>query len=105
LVGDQFEITLRNWNPCNPYFGGLGTPVETTAIIEIIAGPLLDAGPDQTICEGDNATMAGSFLNALASAELQKKKVKRILKKAGVDPVKRPEELSLQDFANIANSI
>ncbi len=68
LVGDFFEVTIRNWGTCNPYLGGLGTPVETTALIEIVDGPIADAGPDQTICEGETATMSGGFSNAATAA-------------------------------------
>ena len=67
-IGDVFEITMRNWNPCNPYFGGLGTPREAVAQIVIVDGPIADAGPDQTICEGSTAVMDGSISHTATSA-------------------------------------
>jgi len=51
-VGDEFEVTLNNWNYCNPYDAGYD-PVFTTAVIVIVADPdggIVPAGP---FCEND----------------------------------------------------
>jgi len=49
-----------------------------------------------------------TILNAISSSdtlELKKNDVENLLKKAGVDPTSRAEQLCLQDFASIANSL
>lgn len=49
-----------------------------------------------------------TILNALASGnifDLEKKDIEYLLKNANINSMKRPEELSLQDFAAITNSI
>jgi len=66
-VGDFFEVTLRNWNYCNPYddpniagppsdlINGDFPPVETTAIAIIVAlpdGTITAVGP---FCENESA--------------------------------------------------
>ncbi|NPA35906.1 MAG: PKD domain-containing protein [Chlorobi bacterium] len=65
-VGDYFEVTLRNWNYCNPYddpavpgppadtLNGDFPPIETTAIAIIVALPdatIDNAGP---FCENES---------------------------------------------------
>jgi gliding motility-associated-like protein len=67
-IGDFFEVTLRNWNACNPYddptlpgppadpINGDYPPVETTAIALIVGlpdGSITAAGP---FCEYDAAS-------------------------------------------------
>lgn len=62
-IGEIFEVTLRNWNTCNPYdnnpFDGMppanvqdgdNTPVTAIAKIEIIGPTVANAGTDQQIC-------------------------------------------------------
>jgi len=49
-----------------------------------------------------------TVLNALASGDIlgsKKEDVKALLKHVSIDPQKRPEELSLQDFATIADAL
>jgi len=67
-VGDTFQVTIRNWNVCNPYNSGFGTPVEQQAYIVIVDGPIANAGPDQAICEGTSATLHGSISHTATSA-------------------------------------
>ncbi|WP_421868887.1 PKD domain-containing protein [Marinoscillum sp.] len=81
LVGNEFEITLYNWNICNPYNGDENNPnydeaVSTTAYIRIVDPPVADyqtrlndaSGPVQTtFCLGADiyfenlSTNAGSY--------------------------------------------
>lgn len=76
VAGDIFEITLRNWNVCNPYdnnpndaflpadpVNGDNPPITTTARIEIIAPPPLVVTTPYEFCTGDNI-----ILNATAGA-------------------------------------
>ena len=61
-VGQIFEITLENWGPCNPYnIFETNPPIVTRSYIKIVDAPVAEAGPDQSICEGETATMAGSL--------------------------------------------
>lgn len=65
-VGDEFEVTLRNWNYCNPYddptipgppadlVNGDYPPLEVTAIILIVDTPLTSITPAGPFCENDN---------------------------------------------------
>ena len=65
-VGDEFEVTLRNWNYCNPYddpnipgppsdlVNGDFPPIEITAIILIVDTPLTSISPAGPFCENDN---------------------------------------------------
>ncbi|MDH5366158.1 MAG: PKD domain-containing protein [Cyclobacteriaceae bacterium] len=44
VVGNQFEITMFNWNTCNPFNGDIANPnydeaISTTAYITIVAAP------------------------------------------------------------------
>jgi gliding motility-associated-like protein len=71
-VGDEFEVTIRYWNICNPYDDdfsngnltptsgnindGDNPPVERTAIIRIIDAPAQPIVDDLEICFGDLAT-------------------------------------------------
>jgi gliding motility-associated-like protein len=70
VAGDIFEITLRNWNACNPYdndpndgippadpINGDNPPIEITALIEIITTPPLISEPKQDFCSGDDITL------------------------------------------------
>ena len=62
LVGQYFEVTLRNWNYCNPYddpnipgrpadrINGDHPPVVTTAIILIVPYPDATITPVDTLC-------------------------------------------------------
>ncbi|MCO5272397.1 MAG: hypothetical protein M9954_12125, partial [Cyclobacteriaceae bacterium] len=71
VVGDEFEITLRYWNFCNPYddpavpgppvdlINGDFPPVEQTALIRIIDSPTAPVvNPSGPFCENDGN---GSF--------------------------------------------
>ena len=66
VAGDIFEITLRNWNVCNPYddmptdanppvdlINGDNPPITTTARIEIIAPPPVVVPSLYEFCTGD----------------------------------------------------
>ena len=70
VVGDEFEVTIRYWNFCNPYANDFDTspvggdvingdnpPVERTAIIRIIDSPSPPVVPDRDICSGDPRTL------------------------------------------------
>jgi len=57
-VGDEFEVTLNNWNYCNPYDQGYD-PRTTTAIILIVDDPDGSIDPAGPFCEYDNPV----FLN------------------------------------------
>jgi PKD repeat protein len=62
LVGQHFQVTLRNWNYCNPYddpdipgppsdpINGDHPPVVTTAIILIVPDPDATITPVDTMC-------------------------------------------------------
>ncbi|WP_430810849.1 MULTISPECIES: PKD domain-containing protein [unclassified Carboxylicivirga] len=52
-VGDAFEITLNNWNYCNPYDQGF-PPVSSTAIVLIVDNPDGSINPSGPLCENDN---------------------------------------------------
>ncbi len=61
-IGEYFEVTLRNWNYCNPYddpnipggpadpVNGDNAPVETTARILIVPYPDATISPVDTLC-------------------------------------------------------
>ena len=51
-VGDEFEVTLNNWNYCNPYDQGY-PPVTTTAIVLIVDDPDGSITPVGPFCEND----------------------------------------------------
>jgi len=65
LIGQYFEVTLRNWNYCNPYddpeipgtpadpVNGDHPPVVTTAIILIVPYPDATITPVDTLCLED----------------------------------------------------
>jgi PKD repeat protein len=65
LVGQYFQVTLRNWNYCNPYddpnipgppadpVNGDHPPVTTTAIILIVPYPDATITPVADLCEHD----------------------------------------------------
>jgi PKD repeat protein len=67
LIGQYFEVTLRNWNYCNPYDdpnipggprdrqNGDHPPVVTTAIILIVPYPDATITPVDTLCANDRA--------------------------------------------------
>lgn len=66
LVGQYFQVTLRNWNYCNPYDdpnipghprdreNGDHPPVVTTAIILIVPYPDATIAPVDTLCRNDD---------------------------------------------------
>lgn len=68
-IGQYFQVTLRNWNYCNPYddpdipgppadiINGDHPPVVTTAIILIVPDPDATITPVDTLCSG-NAPVA-----------------------------------------------
>lgn len=70
VVGDEFEITIRYWNFCNPYddpavpgpptdlINGDFPPVEQTALIRIVASPAQPVAPSRDICSGDSRTLS-----------------------------------------------
>ena len=51
-IGDEFEVTLNNWNYCNPYDQG-HDPVSTTAVIVIVDDPNGGIAPVGPFCESD----------------------------------------------------
>lgn len=67
LVGQHFQVTLKNWNYCNPYddpnipgppadrINGDHLPVITTAIILIVPYPDATITPLDTLCLQNNA--------------------------------------------------
>jgi chitodextrinase len=70
LIGQHFQVTLRNWNYCNPYddpnipgppvdpVNGDHPPVVTTAIILIVPYPDATITPVDTLCvEGSPVTL------------------------------------------------
>jgi gliding motility-associated-like protein len=70
IAGDIFEITLRNWNICNPYdrnpfdaippadlINGDNAPITTTALIEIITTPPVITNPSLEFCAGSPITL------------------------------------------------
>lgn len=72
-IGDEFEVTIKYWNICNPYdddfsngnttpsngnlIDGDNPPVVRTAIIRIIDAPDKPLVDDVTLCYNDNATL------------------------------------------------
>ncbi|MGC1391841.1 MAG: PKD domain-containing protein [Bacteroidales bacterium] len=66
LIGQYFQVTLRNWNYCNPYddpnipgppadpVNGDHPPVVTTAIILIVPYPDATINPVDTLCVDSN---------------------------------------------------
>ena len=72
VAGDQFEVTVRNWNVCNPWNGSQTNPNggdanTDDAIILIVDGPLADAGPDATVCEGDPFNTDGVLVDGTSA--------------------------------------
>jgi PKD repeat protein len=70
LIGQYFQVTLRNWNYCNPYddpnipgppadpLNGDHPPVVTTAIILIVPDPDATITPVDTLCvDGSPVTL------------------------------------------------
>jgi PKD repeat protein len=70
VAGDIFEITMRNWNMCNPYdrnpFDGTPPsdltdgdyePITTTALIEIITTPPVISNPSLEFCVESNINL------------------------------------------------
>ncbi len=82
-VGDEFQVTIRYWNICNPYdndftngnttptngdlINGDNPPVERTAIIRIIDAPDKPIVADQLICNGNLATTTLTVTNVQAN--------------------------------------
>ena len=75
IAGDIFEITMRNWNICNPYdknpfdtipptdlIDGDYDPITTTGLIEIITTPPQITNPSLEFCAGSpiNLTLSTS---------------------------------------------
>ena len=75
IAGDIFEITMRNWNICNPYdrnpfdaippddlIDGDFPPITTTGLIEIITTPPQITNPTLEFCAGSpiNLTLSTS---------------------------------------------
>ncbi|MBN2273351.1 MAG: PKD domain-containing protein [Bacteroidales bacterium] len=75
IAGDIFEITMRNWNICNPYdrnpfdaipptdlVDGDYDPITTTGLIEIITTPPQITNPSLEFCAGSpiNLTLSTS---------------------------------------------
>ncbi|MBN1950337.1 MAG: PKD domain-containing protein [Bacteroidales bacterium] len=73
VAGDIFEITLRNWNVCNPYdnlpsdglppadiLNGDNAPILTTARIEIIAPPPVVVSNLFEFCTGDDIELTAT---------------------------------------------
>lgn len=68
-VGDYFEVTIRNWNVCNPYddpsipgppadpINGDHPPVVTTAIAIIVALPDGSIGAAGPFCDNDQSVL------------------------------------------------
>ena len=54
-VGESWEITLNNWNYCNPYDQGYD-PVITTAIIIVVDTPDATINPIGPFCENDGSS-------------------------------------------------
>ena len=57
-VGEEFSITLNNWNQCNPYENVIGTPtgldpVNRKAFIRVIAPPVPEFRPREDNATGD----------------------------------------------------
>ena len=69
---DQFQVTLRNWNVCNPWNGSqtnpnAGNANSATTLIYIVNGPIAEAGNPFNICANGSATMSGQ-IQRLATA-------------------------------------
>jgi gliding motility-associated-like protein len=73
VAGDIFEITLRNWNVCNPYdnlptdgippsdlINGDNPPITTTARIEIIAPPPVVVSSQFEFCTSQNVILTAN---------------------------------------------
>ena len=72
IFQDQFQITLRNWNTCNPWNGSQTNPNSgiantATSLIYIINGPLANAGVDGSVCTGYSYNLNGSVINSTSS--------------------------------------
>ncbi len=61
-VGEYWEITLNNWNYCNPYDQGYD-PVTTTAMIIVVDTPDATINPIGPFCENDGSTNLTSVTN------------------------------------------
>ena len=62
VVNDYFEVTIRNWNFCNPWNGSQTNPNYAdartdTARIVILDAPPAPQAPDRTICYGQSTTL------------------------------------------------
>ena len=70
--GDRFEVTVRNWNVCNPWNGSQTNPNASEAntddaIILIVDGPLANAGPDESVCAGDPFNTNGILVDGTSA--------------------------------------
>jgi hypothetical protein len=61
VAGDIFDVTLRNWGPCNPYDAGdpftYVNAVTEISRLRLIASPPLPTALDRTICLTDVTTL------------------------------------------------
>jgi len=69
---DQFQVTVRNWNTCNPWNGSQTNPNggdANTAVSKIIisSGPVADAGADGSICSDGIFKTHGLVTDATSS--------------------------------------
>ncbi|MDN5203269.1 PKD domain-containing protein [Fulvivirgaceae bacterium BMA10] len=74
MAGSYFEVTLHNWNDCNPFSSGTTGSVTVTARITVMASPVAPTAPDQDYCFGGVgplfATGAGGTLRWYENATL-----------------------------------
>ena len=72
VAGERFEVTVRNWNICNPWNGSQTAPNDgdaniDDAIILIVDGPLANAGPDANVCAGDPFNTDGVLVDGTSA--------------------------------------
>ena len=56
VIGDEIEVTIENWNQCNPYLPGAGSytsSIQTTAIIRIVGNLEPNLLNNGVYCDGD----------------------------------------------------
>lgn len=59
-VGQVFEVMLENWGPCNSIYESK-PPIVTYSCIQIVDGPIANAGSNLSVCAGDSAKLNGSL--------------------------------------------
>ena len=107
-VGDEFEVTVRYWNFCNPYandfdltpvggnvINGDNPPIERTAIIRIIDAPNPPAVNNPTLCEtatdaSFNITATGAGSGALTYTWYRDAALTQVLQGPNVDNTFNP---------------